>query len=301
MIRHIVCSGSGPNGISQVAIIMEYERRGLFRREGLDSFFGCSAGAIIGLYLLLNIPLDAAIEYVLKRPWNKFAKLDFFEMNERGGLLECSKIKDMMIPLFHANDIPLDITFAQAREKSTIDLHVFSTNLETFERVDFNFETHPNMPVLTAVMLSCAIPPVFCIGSYEGVGYADGGLSDNFPLTSLLNHKCKPDPATILCINMTGPLPSFNMRATLTEMMLYILNRGVLKVSEFYLNHEAGAKLCEHYICHESTSILSKSLWENFLYSEDQRHALFEKGTELARVHFEKLEAKKQAEKEDTI
>ena len=291
MIQHLVISGSGPNGLSQVAVIQEYEQQGLLSLDALDKVYGCSAGAIIGMMLLLKIPLDATVEYIIKRPWNKFAKLDFFDMNERGGIMDCEKIREMCVPLFMANDIPLDITFLQAKERSAVDLHIFATNLETFKRVEFNIETFPNMPLLTAVMLSSAVPPVFSTGSYEGVPYADGGLSDNFPLASLLEHASKPDPSAVLCINMTGPMPVYKTGAPLMELMAYIVTHAILQMSDFHTNHAMGQKTCPHYIYHETQSIWSKTLWDKFLFCEDERRSLYEKGREIARAHLAKLSA----------
>ena len=291
MIHHLVISGAGPNGISQLAVIQEYERQGVLNLDALDKVYGCSAGAIIGMLLLLKIPLDATVEYIIKRPWNKFAKLDFFDMNERGGIMDCEKIRQMCVPLFLANDIPLDITFLQARERSSVELHIFSTNLETFKRVDFNIDTFPNMPLLTAVMLSSAVPPVFSMGSYEGVPYADGGLSDNFPLVSLLEHPSKPDPSEVLCIHMTGPIPVYKAGAPLMDLMAYIVTNAIMQMSNFHVNHTMGQKTCPHYIYHESQSIWSKTLWEQFLYCEDERKSLHEMGLEIAKVHLAKLPA----------
>jgi predicted acylesterase/phospholipase RssA len=276
---------------------MEYERRGLLKRDSLEKIYGSSAGTIIGLMFLFNIPVEACADYVVKRPWNKFAKIDFLEMNERGGVMDGGKIKEMITPMLLAYDVPLDITFAQARERSTIDLHIISTCLLTMETVDFNFETCPNMPLITAVTMSCSVPPVFSVGTYEGKPYGDGGFSDNFPLVRLLQDPCKPDPATILCINMSGPMPQYSHGMPLMDLMFYLMTKSFLKLSEFSKNHDAASK-CKHYIYYESESVISKSLWEKFLYSEEERIILFERGFELARAHLDKLEAKQKAKLE---
>ena len=297
MIKHLVFSGSGPNILTQGSVVIEYERRGLLKRESLEKCYGSSAGAVLGLMYLFNIPIEACAEYVIKRPWNKFAKIDFLEMNERGGVIDGVKIKEMITPMLLAYDVPLDITFAQARERSPFDLHIISTCLLTMDTVDFNFETFPNMPLVTAVMLSCSVPPVFSVGTYEGRPYGDGGFSNNFPLVRLLQDPCKPDPATILCVNMTGPRPEYSPGMPLMDLMFYIMTKSFLKLSEFSSNHEAASK-CEHYIYFESESVVSKGLWEKFLYSEEERNVLFDRGFELARAHLDIWEAKQKAKLE---
>jgi len=296
MIEHLVCSGAGPHGLAQLGVVMEYERQGLLCYDKLKKVYGCSAGSMIGMLIVLKIPLSETVEYIFKRPWEKFIKLDFFEMNERGGIVDCNKMKEMFYPLFHANNIPLDITFAQARERSTTDLHIFSTNLSTFKQVDFNSESFPDMPILTGVMLSSCIPPMFTVGSYEGVLYADGGLSDNFPLAALMKDPSKPDPTSILCINMSGPLPVIKEGAPLMDLLMYIITQSILKISEFFINHEMATSMCPHYIFYETKNLFSKDTWEKFISLEESRKEIFDKGTEYGRTHLAALNSVSEAE-----
>ena len=152
---------------------------------------------------------------------------------------------------------------------------------------------------MTAIMLSSSVPMIFSAGSYEGVPYVDGGLSNNFPLVSLLEHPSNPDPSTVLCIHMTGPVPNYKIGAPLIEMMTYIVVNAIMQMSNFNANHTMGKKTCEHYVFSDSKSVWSKTLWDQFLYSEDERRLLHERGLELARAHLSKVAAKEPL-KEDT-
>ena len=289
MIEHLVCSGSGPNGIVQLGVLVEYERQGLLCFKNLKKVYGCSAGSMICLMLALNIPLTVTSEYICKRPWNKFVQLDFFDMNEKGGIIDCEKIKEMCIPLLNAYDIATDITIKEVHDKYGIDIHIFSTDISRLEQVDFNSQTFPNMPALTAVMLSSAVPPIFRIGIYEGVAYIDGGFSDNFPLSVLLNDESKPDPATILCINIVGPLPVFEAGSSLFTLLIYILTKISFKMAKFELNHEMAQKLCKHYVKPTCLSLWSKELWEHFLYSQVEREVLFNHGIKSGKLHIKNV------------
>ena len=287
MIEHIVLSGAGPNGLIQLGIVQEYIAQGLVDPTKLKKVYGCSAGAMIGALVALHVPLDAVAEYMVKRPWNKFAKLDFLEMNERGGLIECCKIKEMADPLLLAYDIPLDITFRQAWERSNIELHVFATNMTTFDSTDFNVHTFPDMPVTLAVMLSSALPPVFTTGSYLGTTYFDGGFSDNFPLGALLNHASEPDATKVLSVNLVGNNYDFKEKSTLLEICMHMVLKTANKIAKHHYNHEIGTKRCPHYVPVVAEDIFSKGLWEKFLYSDVDREALYERGKTLALEHLE--------------
>ena len=288
MIEHIVLSGSGPNGLIQLGLVQEYVTQGYVDATKLKRVYGCSAGAMISALITLGIPLDAVAEYMVKRPWSKFAKLDFLEMNERGGLIECCKIREMAEPLFLAYDVPLDITFQQAFERSNIELHIFATNMNTFDSTDFNVHTFPNMPVTTAVMLSSALPPVITTGTYLGTTYFDGGFSDNFPLGALLNHASAPNPSTVLSVNLVGNHHELKNNATLVEICMHMALQTVNKIAKYQYNHEIGMKRCPHYLPVVAEDIFSKGLWEKFLYSDVDREALYERGKTLAREHLEK-------------
>jgi predicted acylesterase/phospholipase RssA len=138
-------------------------------------------------------------------------------------------------------------------------------------------------------MLSCAVPPIFTPGSYEGVTYIDGGMANNFPLVNLLQHPSNPDPNTVLSISMTGPIAPYKNGSPLTDLMLYIMSQGFLKISEFHDNHNTGSTKCKHYVFYDAPSIMSKALWEKFIYNPNERKLLYEKGCELGRLHLEKL------------
>ena len=286
MIEHIVCSGAGPNGLVQIGAIVEYEKQGILDFSKLKSFFGCSAGAMLGMMLLFKIPLEEVADYIIKRPWNKFAKVDIFSANEVGGLLHCEKILELFEPLILAYDIPKTITFRQAREKSNLDLHVFCTEFLNLTSVDFTYETAPDMPIMTAVMMSCAIPPMFCGGTYDGKSYIDGGLSNNFPYMALVASSYKPEKGSILGVNMVAPKSSTVVESkgfSLIETVSYIILKLISKNSRYEDNHKAASESCEHYVVSEMKTIISKELWESFLYHEDFRANTFEKGRRLAR------------------
>ena len=292
MIRHMVCSGAGPNGLVQMGVIQEYIREGLLDVQKIDKFYGCSAGAMIGFMLLLNIPLDEPVEYIIGRPWYKFAKIDLTVIHDKGGMFECEKVKEMLEPLLLAHDIPFDITFRQASQNSAIDLHVFATDVDTFESVDFCLENTPDMPLTTAIMLSSAIPPFFCAGAYQGKTYIDGGFSTNFPLSALMESKCKPDPATVLCINMVSPKEVFLHEWNLMQRFMYILIKVVNQIGKYELNKGYGERLCDHYVPFQGCNIFSTEIWTTFLYSAEGRRASYESGVQLGRESISRWRAK---------
>ena len=290
MIHHLCLSGAGPNGLIQLGAILEYEKQGLLDPAKIETIYACSAGALIGVMVALRISLEAARDYLVSRPWYKFVKLDLLDIGSQGGLIDSSKIKEMMVPLLLANDIPLGITFQDVKSLYNIDLHIFTTDLETFLSVDMNAATFPDMPIVTAAMLSSVIPPLFSVGEYNGVNYIDGGFSNNFPLTEML--QTKPDIISneVLSLNMLCTSATYNNIDNLFDKFTYVLFKMLMAVSKYDVNHHTGTQ-CDHYISFESHSVLSKEIWEIFLYSEPKRALLVERGVDLAKEHLTRWKA----------
>jgi predicted acylesterase/phospholipase RssA len=68
-IKHLVFSGGGPIMIQNLSAIQELERKEYLNMKNIESIYGTSAGAIIGLMLSLKFDWDTLNDYIIKRPW----------------------------------------------------------------------------------------------------------------------------------------------------------------------------------------------------------------------------------------
>ena len=75
-------SGGGPNGVIQLGMLKTLHEAGVFRLSDLKSIYATSAGAILATFILLDVNLDDVCNYIVKRPWEKWIKMDFFALNE---------------------------------------------------------------------------------------------------------------------------------------------------------------------------------------------------------------------------
>ena len=295
MLKHLVLSGGGPNGIAQLGIITEFVRRGKVDPLEIQTIYGCSAGAMIAVLLALHIPLDAISDYIIQRPWQKFlSKIDWTDVNQSGGVLSCTKIIDAMEPLFKAYDIPVSITFSEAFAKTGVDLHIVCTSLNTFDVTDFHRGTHPGMPIATAMALSSALMPIFAPGVYEGETYVDGGFSNHFPLSLCLKEIGVDQAGSILAVSTAGKVPELRLNMTMVEYMILIFNKMLVRLSRVPENDEVGISQCPYYVKIPTISMFDKTLWELLLASDETgKRGLFQSGVDHAQ-HF--LDAVKEAE-----
>jgi predicted acylesterase/phospholipase RssA len=68
-IKHLVLSGGGPIMIQLLGAIQHLEANNFIDLKNIESVYGTSAGAIIGVIICLKYDWETINEYIIKRPW----------------------------------------------------------------------------------------------------------------------------------------------------------------------------------------------------------------------------------------
>lgn len=68
-IKHLVISGGGSALFSYFAILRESSLQGIWNIQDIETMFGTSAGAILGVLISLGYDWDTLQDYLIKRPW----------------------------------------------------------------------------------------------------------------------------------------------------------------------------------------------------------------------------------------
>jgi predicted acylesterase/phospholipase RssA len=184
-IKHIVISGGGPTGLKSLGALQHLEKTDFWKIENIESIYATSAGAMIGLLIVLQIKWDYINDYIIKRPWHEVFDISInqiFEAFSKKGLFDEKVIDIFFKPFFNAIDLSVDITMRELYEYSKIDLHVFSLEMNDFEMVDISYQSHPDLKVYDAIHMTVALPLVItprCVGDKC---YVDGGVVSNYPL-----------------------------------------------------------------------------------------------------------------------
>lgn len=189
-IKHIVCSGGGTFGFIAYGVFKQSCLDGFWKIDDIESMYGTSIGSVICLLLSLlraenGVTWDVLDNYLITRPWQNVFKIDLYSITnsmQNGGILNKDPIENIFIPLFKTLDIPKNVTLQQHYDKFGIDLHVYSTELDSMETIDISHKTHPEMRVLDAIYASCSLPLLFSPYIEDKKTYFDGGLFCNYPL-----------------------------------------------------------------------------------------------------------------------
>jgi|UniRef100_A0A6C0CVN0 predicted acylesterase/phospholipase RssA len=184
-IKHIVISGGGPTGLKSLGALQYLEKSDFWKIENIESIYATSAGAMIGLLIVMKIKWNYINDYVVKRPWHEVFDISInqiFEAFSKKGLFDEKVIDIFFTPFFNAIDLSINTTMRELYEYSKIDFHVFSLEMNQFEMIDVSHNSHPNLKVFDAIHMTTALPLVItprCVGDKC---YVDGGVVSNYPL-----------------------------------------------------------------------------------------------------------------------
>lgn len=145
--------------------------------KNISEISGSSAGALLGLFLALEIPLDDAFDKLLKIDIKNLSKYKIRSFLKNYGLIDSDTVREALVEMYDCNP-----KFNELKKK----LYVSAYNLNRGKTEYFSVDTHPNMYVLDAVCMSISIPFLGSVKPYNGHIYLDGGTQEDVPITPFL-------------------------------------------------------------------------------------------------------------------
>jgi predicted acylesterase/phospholipase RssA len=183
--KTLVLSGGGSKGVTHLGAL-EFCWQMSFLKN-IKRYWGVSVGSIISLFLILE-----------------YTPQDIFEMLYRYGLFQISDIDtdtiklSALMPIESLGDRIMDFvartsnffdastTFKQLHKKTGKHLNIIGTRVEGSSDGSnlehFNHKLTPDMPVIDAIEISCALPFIFTEKIYKGIKYIDGCFVNEFPI-----------------------------------------------------------------------------------------------------------------------
>jgi predicted acylesterase/phospholipase RssA len=287
-IKHLVLSGGGPIMIQLLGAIQHLESNKFIDLKNIESIYGTSAGAIVGVLICLKYDWETINDYIIKRPWQDVFKIKvdkIFESYSKKGIFDFKTIEKCFKPLFDAKDIQMDITLEDFYKYSNVELHFFSFEINDFKIEDISYLTHPKLSLLSAIHMTCSLPILVTPVCIDDKFYIDGGIVCNYPLKicidsgknidEILGFKNQYDNDTKSHINSDSTLLDFIM--FFLFKVIYSLNTDSLQP---HIKHE--------FLC--KTDKMNIQMLRTSLSSIDVRKELFNNGLEDAKNFLAKLE-----------
>ena len=281
-IEHIVIAGGGASGISIYGVLRESNKSGFWNINNIKTIYGTSIGAIIAIFIALQYPWDDLDEYILKRPWQNVFKFDIKSLlyaYDNRGIFDKKIIEELLIPLLKGKDLETTITLLEFYQKTNIEIHITTTELNEYELVDISHKTHPEWSVIDAVYCSASLPLLFSPVLKDGKCYVDGGTIMNYPLSLCVNDIGEEHMDSIFGINLAKSDKSEN-RVTSESNLFDHISILLNKVYEKSCYSQTSVYNIKNEIIIDSIMISIYDIM-NASSSYEQRLLLITKGVEI--------------------
>ena len=290
IIKHLVVSGGGPTMIQTLGSIQHLEENKFIDINNIETIYGTSAGAIIGVLICLKFDWITLHDYIIKRPWHEVFPIkvqNIFDAYTKKGIFDEKTIIKCFKPLFDAKDISLNISLKEFFEYSKIELHMFSFEVNAFQIEDISYLTHPELSLITAIQMSCALPVLMTPICREGKCYIDGGITCNYPLKYCIESPNKNIEEILGFKNQYDDhnKNQIDSNSTLLEFIMNFLFKIIHSISS---NNMIQTSITYEVLC--NTNFLSINTLKSALSSIEVREGLYMNGIEYAKTFLSTLE-----------
>jgi predicted acylesterase/phospholipase RssA len=278
-IKHLIISGGGPIMIQVLGAIQYLEKNNFINMNTIESIYGTSAGAIVGILICLKFDWETINDYIIKRPWKDVFPIkvqNIFDAYTKKGIFDIKTVEKCFKPLLDAKDIPMDINLEDFYKLSNIELHLFSFEINLYKVEDISYLTHPKLSLMTAIHMSSALPVLVTPVCIDDKCYIDGGMSSNYPLSYCIESGKISDEILGFKNKYGEKKDNINMESTLLDFLLSFLFKAV-----FSVNTESTQPIIKYeLIC--DAEYLTFDVLRNALSNIEIRRDLFSNGTDSA-------------------
>jgi len=191
IIKHIVLSGGGNTGLSFYGILREANKKRIWSIENISSIYATSIGSFLAVILCLQYDWETLDDYFIKRPWQTVFKFDVYsaiKVFQNKGIFGIKIFEDMLGPLLLGKEMSPEITMHEFYEKTGIELHFFSTEINRLNSIDISYKTHPEWTLIQAIYCSSCLPIIFEPFIDGEQCYLDGGILVNYPMNQCIRN-----------------------------------------------------------------------------------------------------------------
>lgn len=177
----LVISGGSLNGISTLGALQFF--RDINKVDSIKNFIGTSAGSIICYFLIIGYTPIEIIVYMCKnyKLFESLKTVNFVQASRGEGALSFALISDI-IEKMTIDKIGKLLLLKDLKENYGKNFVCTTFNLTKNCTEYISNESHPDIPCISAIRMSCNIPVVFEPYKYGDALYVDGGLTNNFPV-----------------------------------------------------------------------------------------------------------------------
>jgi len=281
-IKHLVFSGGGPIMIQILAALQELEAKDFLHMSNIETIYGTSAGAIVATLIALKFDWDTINDYIIKRPWQDVFPIHITHILDsygKRGIFDHQTVEKCFKPLLDAKDIPIHISLLDFYHYSNIEIHMFAFDINQYKTIDISHVTFPELPLLTAIQMSCALPVLMAPVCMNNMCIMDGGVACNYPLNYCIESGKKTDEILGFKNKYSNAITQtiINEESTLFDYILGFIYKAIFRLNtddQYTIEYEVE---CD-------TSYITIELLQNALSNVEVRRELFDKGISTAQT-----------------
>jgi len=275
-IKNLVISGGGPILVQILGIIQQLETDKFLDLTNIETIYGTSAGALVGTILCLKFDWETIQDYIIKRPWQNVFTIkveNIFDAYTKKGIFDIKTIEKCFKPLFDEKDISVNINLEDFYDKTKIELHLYTFDVNEYKVEDISYITHPKLSLLNAIQMTCGIPVLMKPICIDNKCYIDGGMSCNYPLNYAIQSGKVADEILGFKNKYNTNKNYITEESSLLDFLLNFLFKAI-----FSLNTDNQQPIIKHEIYCES-DFMSLDILKNALSSQNIRKKMWADGT----------------------
>jgi predicted acylesterase/phospholipase RssA len=297
-IKHLIISGGGPIMVQVLGAIQHLEQNNFVNMNNIESIYGTSAGAIVGILICLKFDWETINDYIIKRPWQDVFQIkvqNILDAYTKKGVYDIKTIEKCFKPLLDAKDIPMDINLEDFHKLTNVELHMFSFEINEYKVQDISHLTHPNLLLMTAIQMTCALPVLVTPVCIDDKCYIDGGMSCNYPLSYCIESGKNTDEILGFKNKYGENKTCINTESTILDFLLSFLFKAVFSVS----TDSSQPSIQNEVVC--DAQCLNLEVLRTALSNVEVRKDLFNNGTQTAIDFLSKLKDRVQKLNESSL
>lgn len=279
-------------GYRYLSILQYLNEKDFWKIEDIQTIYATSIGAFIAICIVLKYDWKTLETYMIERPWNDVFKItgkQIFDIYNNKGIFNITVAEMSLKPLLLGKNLTLNITLKELYEYSNIEMHFMTVNLNKFESIDLSHKTHPDLPLVKAMYMSCAVPGIFSPICEEINGesfcFVDGGVLDNYPTNKcILNSNTNSvNPDEILGIKLMTNSDSMRNKIVTDETSILDFFLAFFKNSVYYIRDKIeNIPIKNEVICKITGDEFSLDNIQYVVSNKDARRQLFNQGIDEA-------------------
>ena len=282
MIQHIVLSGGAYRGLYEIGCLNYLYNQSFYQFKNIKSVHGTSIGGFLGSIICLNMDWNELTNYFIQRPWHKITTISpsmFLDVIHKKGLLDTAVLDKAMIPLLNSCDIDKDVTLIDFYNKTGIELYLYTIPINLYECISLSYKTHPQLPLLKAIQMTCAMPYIFQPVEYNDEYYIDGGLLNNYPIRNCIERDDANSKNILSLRFQSNNTLTFKKDSNILEYGYFLYRQSQLKNT---LNYDDYIKVENEVVIPCIQTNLDDAY--NTLINENERKRYITEGEECAKA-----------------